>query len=86
MTKTITAISTTRPIGSASIPGRKKRRRVAAYARVSTDKEEQASSYEAQINYYTSHIKSREDWTFAGMYCDEDISGTSMKRGRDSRP
>lgn len=68
-----------RVLGSASIPGRNKRRRVAAYARVSTDMEEQASSYEAQINYYTSHIKSREDWTFAGMYSDEGISGASTK-------
>lgn len=69
-----------RVLGSASIPGRNKHRRVAAYARVSTDMEEQASSYEAQINYYTSHIKSREDWIFAGMYSDEGISRTSIKR------
>lgn len=41
--------------------------------------EEQASSYENQINYYTSHIQSRSDWVFAGMYSDEGISGTSTK-------
>nr|MCW1092148.1 recombinase family protein [Streptococcus anginosus] len=55
------------------------RRRVAAYARVSTEMEEQTSSYEAQIDYYTTYIRSRNDWQFAGMYCDEGISGTSMK-------
>lgn len=42
--------------------------------------EEQTSSYEAQIDYYTTYIHSRNDWQFAGMYCDEGISGTSMKR------
>ena len=56
------------------------RRRVAAYARVSTEMEEQTSSYEAQIDYYTTYIRSRNDWQFAGMYADEGISGTSMKR------
>lgn len=55
------------------------RRRVAAYARVSTDLEEQQSSYQAQIDYYTSYIQSRPDWEFAGMYSDEGITGTSTK-------
>lgn len=41
--------------------------------------EEQASSYEAQIDYYTSHIQSRTEWEFAGMYADEGITGTSTK-------
>lgn len=54
-----------------------KKRKVAAYARVSTEMEEQANSYEAQIDYYTGYIKSREDWEFAGIYTDEGISGTS---------
>ena len=57
-------------------PGRKK---VAAYARVSTDREEQLSSYEAQMDYYTNYIKSREDWEFAGLYSDQGISATSTK-------
>lgn len=55
------------------------KRRVAAYARVSTDMEEQATSYQTQIDYYTAHIQSRADWVFAGMYADEGISGTSTK-------
>jgi len=56
-----------------------KRKRVAAYARVSTDNEEQLSSYEAQVDYYTSHIRSKPDWQFAGIYTDEGISATSTK-------
>ncbi len=51
-----------------------KKRRVAAYARVSTDEEEQLNSYEAQVNYYTQYIGSREDWEFAGIYSDVDRS------------
>ncbi len=38
------------------------KRRVAAYARVSTDHEEQQTSYEAQVDYYTNYIRGREDW------------------------
>ena len=55
------------------------RRKVAAYARVSTDLEEQQSSYQAQIDYYTDYIQGRADWEFVGMYADEGISGTSTK-------
>ena len=55
------------------------KRKVAAYARVSTDHEEQQSSYEAQVNYYTEYIKSRTDWEFAGIFADEGISGCSIK-------
>lgn len=46
------------------------KRRVAAYARVSTDHEEQLTSYEAQVDYYTGYIKSREDWEFVHVYTD----------------
>ena len=58
------------------------KRRVAAYARVSTDEEEQLNSYEAQVNYYTKHIQENDEWKFAGMYADKDRSGTTTK-GRD---
>ena len=57
-----------------------KRRKVAGYARVSTDYEEQASSYEAQVDYYTKYIKSRDDWEFVGIYTDEGISATNTKK------
>ena len=56
-----------------------KKRKTAAYARVSTDHEDQASSYEAQVDYYTNYIKSRDDWKFAGIYADEGISGCNTK-------
>ncbi len=55
------------------------KKRVAAYARVSTDSEEQASSYETQVKYYSSYIKNKQEWDFAGVYTDEGISGTSTK-------
>ncbi len=52
------------------------KKRVAGYARVSTDNEEQATSYEAQVDYYTSYIKSHDGWEFVDVYTDEGISGT----------
>lgn len=55
------------------------RRRVAGYARVSTDSDEQFTSYEAQIDYYTNYIKSRADWSFVKVYTDEGISATSTR-------
>ena len=54
--------------------------KVAAYCRVSTDMEEQESSYEAQCEHYTAYIHSNDEWIFAGIYADEGISGTSTKR------
>ncbi len=57
----------------------KKKRRVAGYARVSTDMEEQITSYDAQVRYYTDYIKNHDGWEFAGMYTDEGITGTSIK-------
>jgi site-specific DNA recombinase len=56
-----------------------RKRRVAAYARVSTDSEEQATSYEAQVDYYTNYIKNRKDWDFVRVYADEGITGTNTK-------
>ena len=55
------------------------RRKVAGYARVSTDLDEQQSSYEAQVSYYTAYINSRADWEFVEVYTDEGISATSTK-------
>ncbi len=56
-----------------------KKRRVAAYARVSTDHEEQLTSYAAQVDYYTSYINGRDDWEFVNVYTDEGITGTNTK-------
>ena len=58
----------------------KRQLRVAAYCRVSTEEEEQASSYEAQCQYYTDKIMSNKEWTIAGIFADEGISGTSTKK------
>ena len=62
---------------------RKKHLRVAPYCRVSTDKEEQLSSYEAQIEYYTEKIDANPDWTMVRLYADEGITGTSAKKRKD---
>lgn len=54
-------------------------RRVAAYIRVSTDNDEQTSSYELQKNYYTDYIQAQPGWVFVGIYADKGISGTSLE-------
>ena len=56
----------------------KVKRKVAGYARVSIDFEEQLTSYAAQVDYYTKYIQKREDWEFVKVYTDEGISATSM--------
>lgn len=61
----------------------KRQLNVAAYCRVSTEEEEQQSSYEAQCAYYTEKIMTNPEWNMAGIYADEGISGTSTKK-RDS--
>lgn len=58
---------------------KKLNRRVAAYARVSTDSEQQQTSIEAQKDYYVKMIDFRLDWSFAGLYVDDGISGTRIE-------
>ena len=60
--------------------GERKTLRVAAYCRVSTDSAEQETSYEAQRLHYQDLIRSRGDWTLAGIFADEGISGTQAKK------
>lgn len=60
-----------------SVPHKK---RVAAYARVSTELDSQQNSYEAQIDYYTTYIQSKPEWEFVRVYADEGVTGTSYKR------
>lgn len=79
MAKNVRAIPATVNLFNATPITNNKKRRVAAYARVSTDQEEQLTSYEAQVDYYTNYIKSRSDWEFVDVYTDEGISGTSTK-------
>lgn len=54
--------------------------RVVAYCRVSTDMEEQASSYEIQVKHYEEFISRNPLWEFAGIYADDGISGTNTKK------
>lgn len=61
----------------------KTKRRVAAYARVSTDDEMQLTSYEAQVDYYTKLIKANDEWEFVKVYADEGITGTSLKNRKE---
>lgn len=58
----------------------RKKLRVAAYARVSTDSEEQLFSLDAQKNHYETYIKARPDWEYAGLYFDEGITGTKFAK------
>ena len=60
----------------------KKKLRVAAYCRISTDSDAQLESLDAQKEHYKNYITSRDDWTFAGLYFDEGITGTKA----DKRP
>ena len=55
-------------------------KKVAAYCRVSTDLVEQASSYDAQVAYYTSYINGHADYELVKVYADEGLSGTSTKK------
>jgi DNA invertase Pin-like site-specific DNA recombinase len=56
------------------------RKKMCAYCRVSTDYEEQLSSYDAQVQYYTNYITNHPDYDFVCVYADEGISGTSTKK------
>ena len=80
MARAITVVPATKDKFTALPTASIAKRRVAAYARVSTDSDEQFTSYEAQIDYYTQYIKKRDDWEFVKVYTDEGISGTNTKR------
>lgn len=58
-------------------------KRVAAYCRVSTDSEDQLQSYHSQVKYYTGLINENPDWTMAGIYADEAITGTQIDKRLD---
>lgn len=62
---------------------KKRNLRVAAYARVSTDSEEQLTSYRNQLGYYTEKIMKEPGWTMAGMFADEGITGTSATKRKE---
>ena len=75
----VTVIPATRDFHTGIAKNSMRKRRVAAYARVSTNSEEQVTSYEAQVDYYTKYIQGRADWEFVKVYTDEGISGTNTK-------
>lgn len=84
MTQTNLAIS--RPPRITVIDARapeKAKLRVAAYARVSSDSDDQVNSYLAQVDHYTRHIASKEDWELVDIYADEGISGLEAQRRDD---
>lgn len=58
----------------------KVKKNACAYCRVSTDNEEQLTSYKSQIEHYSSMIKSNPELNFVGIYADEGITGTQMKK------
>ena len=68
------------PAKPEAVRASKRQLRVAAYCRVSTDDEEQLTSYEAQKNYYTDKIMTNKEWIMAGLFADEGITGTSARK------
>jgi len=56
------------------------RKRVAAYARVSCGKDAMLHSLSAQISFYSDFIQKNVEWQYAGVYCDEAVSGTKQNR------
>ncbi|MGI6716802.1 MAG: recombinase family protein [Eubacteriales bacterium] len=78
--KNITVIPARARIGNTVKADDTPKLRVAAYCRVSTDSEEQATSYEAQVEHYTNYIKGNPEWELAGIYADDGITGTNTKK------
>lgn len=61
-----------------TLPQLDRKKRVAAYARVSTGKDAMLHSLSAQVSYYNNLIQNNNEWEFAGIYADEAISGTRI--------
>ena len=80
MNENVTLIPARRRAGNRIIKEEKPKHRVAAYCRVSTDSDEQAGSYEMQVNHYTEYIERNKEWEPAGIYTDDGISGTNTKK------
>lgn len=80
MTRTVQVIQPTINLYTQTSIAQPVKRRVAAYARVSTDSDEQFTSYEAQVDYYTKYITRNPQWSFVDIYTDEGITGTNTKK------
>ena len=76
--KTVTEIPANPLLGD--LRKRKRKLRVAAYCRVSTEEEEQQNSFEVQVSYYTEKITHHDGWQLAGIFADDGISGVRTKK------
>lgn len=70
LSRNITVIPARKRVGNTAAVGKRPKLKVAAYCRVSTDSEEQASSYEVQVAHYTQFIQKNPEWELAGIYAD----------------
>ena len=68
------------------IPPLPKRKRVAAYARVSVEKDAMLHSLAAQVSYYKGLIQRKPEWEYVGVYADEGLTGTKENRRRTAAP
>lgn len=80
LAQNVTVIPARRRVGSQRTAVQVQKIRVAAYCRVSTDSEEQETSYEAQVSHYTEYIKSKPEWQMVEVYADDGTSGTNTAK------
>ena len=80
VSRNITVIPARKRVGNTAAVEQRPKLKVAAYCRVSTDSEEQASSYEVQVAHYTQFIQKNSEWELAGIYADDGITGTNTKK------
>ena len=76
----VTFIPAKRQVGNNISKEEAPKLRVAAYCRVSTDSDEQETSYDAQVSHYTEYIQKNPEWELAGIFADDGISGTNTKK------
>ena len=72
LAQNITVIPAIRKVGTQKPETKVQKTRVAAYCRVSTEYEEQESSYDVQVEHYTTYIKSKPEWEFVEVYADDE--------------
>ena len=80
MTKKMKKVRKIEPVQQKVIQELQPKKRVCAYARVSSDSSKQQNSFYNQVEYYKGYIGQRDDWEYAGIYADEAKSGTQIKR------
>ena len=80
LVQNVTIIPARRRVGSQRTAAQVQKIRVTAYCRVSTDSEEQETSYEAQVSHYTEYIKNKPEWQMVEVYADDGISGTNTAK------